>query len=66
MSEPKSQSLGFLTIEKATAETGIPESVFRRLVAEGRLRSVRISGVRRALLFRADLERLVAAALEMQ
>jgi hypothetical protein len=50
--------------EKVFEKTGIPESRLSWLIAERRLRAVRIADVTKTRLFWADLVRLVAAVLD--
>ncbi len=55
-----------VTVERLSIESGIPASAWKRLIAAGRLRSVRLPGVRQQLVLRADVERLVVMALDAQ
>lgn len=55
-----------VTVERFSTESGIPVSALKRLIASGRLRSVRLPGVRQQLVLRADVERLVVMALDAQ
>ena len=51
------------TVAKISAETGVPASTYWRLIRQGRLRGIRIRGVRDTLISRRDLELLVAEAI---
>lgn len=66
LGEQPRTGFGFCTVQRAAEETGIPLYTLRRLIDQGLLRSVRITGFRKPLIFRADLERLVVTALDMQ
>jgi hypothetical protein len=50
-----------LPITDAATYSGIPERALWRLISAGALRPIRLPGVRRLLLDRADLDRLLDA-----
>lgn len=64
MNNSKSQAPGprLLSLQEAAIYLGLTIRSVHRLIAQGKLRPVRLGGFRRTLLDRTDLEALVAMA----
>jgi len=54
-----------LTLQQASAETGVPYSSVRRLVLDGHLARVQLGDSKRTWIKRTDLERLIASSTEL-
>ena len=53
-----------LTLQQASAETGVPYTSVRKLVLDGHLARVQLGDSKRTWVKRADLERLIAQSTE--
>jgi excisionase family DNA binding protein len=53
-----------LTLQQASAETGVPYTSVRKLVLDGHLPRVQLGDSKRTWVKRADLERLIAVSTE--
>lgn len=68
MAKPSKQAPGrprLLTLQGASAETGIPVNTLRDLIARGHLPRVILPQVRRTFLARDDVERLLTQSREV-
>jgi excisionase family DNA binding protein len=53
-----------LTLQEASAHTGVPYTSMRKLVLDGHLQSVKLGESKRTWVKRADLDRLIAVSTE--